>query len=116
MAIVNDRLNAAKPPPPQSDPKTGKLAPGVINNNKDLDVEAKKDETGFFGSFFTSSGRNSRAGTAKKTGGTSTPSTMEAPPPIIKPQAALSERETMETEVISALSIHAHFYISTETS
>ncbi|KAJ3809608.1 Dynamin central region-domain-containing protein [Lentinula lateritia] len=110
MAIVNDRLNATKPPPPQSDPKTGKLAPGVINNNKDLDVEAKKDETGFFGSFFTSSGRNSRAGTAKKTGGTSTPSTMEAPPPVIKPQAALSERETMETEVIKLL-IHSYFNI-----
>lgn len=26
---------------------------------------------------------------------------MDQPPPIIRPQAALSERETMETEVIS---------------
>lgn len=52
MALVNDRLNANKPPPPQADPKTGKLAPGQINNNKDLDVEFKKEETSFFGSFF----------------------------------------------------------------
>lgn len=28
---------------------------------------------------------------------------MEQPPPVIRPQAALSERETMETEVISEL-------------
>ncbi|KAJ4475779.1 Dynamin central region-domain-containing protein [Lentinula aciculospora] len=110
MSIVTERFNASKPPPPQSDPKTGKLPPGAINNNKDLDVEAKKDDPGFFGSFFSSSGRTSRAGIAKKTGSTSTPSTMEAPPPVIKPQAALSERETMETEVIKLL-IHSYFNI-----
>ena len=52
MAIVQDRLNASKKPQPQTDPKTGKLAPGAINNDKDLDVDAKKDEPGFFGSFF----------------------------------------------------------------
>ena len=28
------------------------------------------------------------------------------PPPVIKPQAALNERETMETEVISAFLLH----------
>ena len=53
MAIVQDRLNANKPPPPSADPKTGKLAPGQINNNKDLDVDAKKEEQSFFGSFFS---------------------------------------------------------------
>ena len=52
MAIVQDRLNANKPPPPTGDPKTGKLAPGQINNNKDLDVDIKKEEPSFFGSFF----------------------------------------------------------------
>ena len=37
----------------QADPKTGKLAPGQINNSKDLDVEPKKEEQSFFGSFFS---------------------------------------------------------------
>ncbi|KAF9072875.1 Dynamin central region-domain-containing protein [Rhodocollybia butyracea] len=110
MTIVTERLNANKPPPPQSDPKTGKLAPGVINNNKDLDVDAKKEEPSFFGSFFSATGRNGRPGAAKKAGGASTPSTMEAPPPVIKPQAALSERETIETDVIKLL-IHSYFNI-----
>jgi len=54
MAIVNERLNLNKPPPPGPDPKSGKLAPGQINNNKDLDVDAKKEEPSFFGSFFSS--------------------------------------------------------------
>jgi len=54
MAIISERMNASKPAPPAADPKTGKLAPGQINNNKDLDVEPKKEESGFFGSFFAS--------------------------------------------------------------
>ncbi|KAJ6606407.1 Dynamin central region-domain-containing protein [Mycena vulgaris] len=105
MALVNDRMNASRPPPPVADPKSGKLAPGQINNNRDLDVEAKKEEPSFFGSFFAPKAK----GAAKKNG-TSTPSTMEAPPAIIRPQAALNERETMETEVIKLL-IHSYFNI-----
>lgn len=54
MSIVNDRLNASKPPPPNIDPKSGKLASGQINNNKDLDVEVKQSDS-FFGSFFSAS-------------------------------------------------------------
>ncbi|KAJ7771596.1 Dynamin central region-domain-containing protein [Mycena metata] len=105
MSIVNDRMNAARPPPPAADPKAGKLAPGQINNNRDLDVEAKKEEPSFFGSFFAPK----KAGATKKNG-TATPSTMEAPPAVIRPQAALNERETMETEVIKLL-IHSYFNI-----
>ncbi|EPQ58554.1 hypothetical protein GLOTRDRAFT_35315 [Gloeophyllum trabeum ATCC 11539] len=101
MAIVNERLNANKPPPQQADPKTGKLAPGQINNNKDLDVDAKKEEPSFFGSFFA----GKTAQTKKK--GTAT---MEAPPPVIRPQSALSDREVMETEVIKLL-IHSYYNI-----
>ncbi|KAG8831259.1 vacuolar protein sorting-associated protein 1 [Serendipita sp. 399] len=99
MAIVTDRLNANKPPQSVPDPKSGKLAPGQINNNKDLDVDMKKDEQGFFGSFFAKG-----AQPKKKT------TTMEAPPAVIRPQAALNERETMETEVIKLL-IHSYFNI-----
>jgi vacuolar protein sorting-associated protein 1 len=46
MAIVTERLNANKPQPQPNDPKK------TINNNKDLDVEIKKEEPSFFGSFF----------------------------------------------------------------
>lgn len=101
MALVNDRMNANKPPPPNIDPKSGKLAPGQVNNNKDLDVEVKQQEQSFFGSFFSAS-KNA----PKKKG----VAVMESPPPIIRPQAALSERETMETEVIKLL-IHSYFNI-----
>ncbi|KAK7434427.1 vacuolar protein sorting-associated protein 1 [Stygiomarasmius scandens] len=76
--------------------------------NKDLDVEAKKEEPSFFGSFF-SSAKNGQ--TVKNTGPGGTPApVMEAPPAVIKPQTALSERETMETEVIKLL-IHSYFDI-----
>jgi vacuolar protein sorting-associated protein 1 len=64
MQIVQDRMNINKPPPPPMDPKTGKLAPGVINNNRDLDVDAKREEPSFFGSFFQGG-----KGPAKKKGG-----------------------------------------------
>lgn len=53
MAIVTERLNANRPATPADNPKTGKLAPGTINNNKDLDVDSKKEEPSFFGSFFS---------------------------------------------------------------
>ncbi|KAI0933570.1 vacuolar protein sorting-associated protein 1, variant 2 [Taiwanofungus camphoratus] len=100
MAIVQDRLNASKPPQ-AADSKSGRLTPAQINNNKDLDVDPRKEEQSFFGSFFSAS-----KNTPKKKGVT----VMEAPPAIIKPQAALSERETMETEVIKLL-IHSYFNI-----
>ncbi len=83
---MNERLNANKPQP-SNDPKNPRAQ---VNNNKDLDVD-KKEEPSFFGSFFASKG------TSKKKGGV-----MDAPPPIIRPQSALNERETMETEVISS--------------
>ncbi|KAF8610449.1 hypothetical protein BDV93DRAFT_601456 [Ceratobasidium sp. AG-I] len=93
MSIITDRMNVNKPPPP-TDPKSGKLAPGALNNNKDLDVDAKKEEPSFFGSFFAGN-RNQ----PKKKGA----AVMEAPPAVIRPQAQLSDRETMETEVIKLL-------------
>jgi hypothetical protein len=51
MSIITERMNASKPPVIDN-PKSGKLATGAINNNKDLDVDAKKEEPSFFGSFF----------------------------------------------------------------
>lgn len=98
LAIVTDRMNANKPPEKPIDPKSGKLAPGQLNNGKDLDTDMKKDESTFFGSFFNKDKKQVRKG----------PSTMEAPPQIIKPVAGLSEREIMETDVISTFTSTAH--------
>lgn len=91
MQIVQDRLNANKPPEKPIDPKSGKLAPGVLNNGRDLDADFKKEEPSFFGSFFHKDKTPKRKGTP----------VMEAPPAVIKPVASLNEREIMETEVIS---------------
>ena len=52
---ISECLNANKLLPSVDNSKTGKLAPGTVNNNKDLDVEMKKDEASFFGSFFSGS-------------------------------------------------------------
>jgi len=101
MSIVQERLNANKPPPPAADPKSGKLPPGQINGGRDLDVDPKREEPSFFGSFFSTA----KKGQPKKAG-----PVMESPPAIIRPQSALSERETMETEVIKLL-IHSYFNI-----
>jgi dynamin 1-like protein len=96
-ALINERLSAAKNPPPD-----GKNPRASVNNNKDLDVDMKKEEPSFFGSFFAPKKDAKRKGAAG----------METPPSI-RPQNALNERETMETEVISTLS---HFTSLLQTS
>ena len=67
----------------------------MVNNNKDLDVDAKQEQS-FFGSFFAPKTGPKKKGVAA----------MEAPPPYIRPQNALNDRETMETEVISRWPLH----------
>jgi len=52
MALVTERLNANKPATPE--PKPGKVTSAQLNNNKDLEVDVKKEEPSFFGSFFSS--------------------------------------------------------------
>jgi len=99
MALVTDRMNANKPATPE--PKQGKVTAAQLNNSKDLEVDIKKEEPSFFGSFFSS---------AKQQKVKKGPQPMEAPPPVIRPQAALNDRETLETEVIKLL-IHSYFNI-----
>ena len=55
MALVTDRLNANKPT--TLEPKPGKLTPAQLNNNKDLDVDMRKEKPSFFDSFFSSAKR-----------------------------------------------------------
>ncbi|WVW79998.1 hypothetical protein I302_101971 [Kwoniella bestiolae CBS 10118] len=90
MALVNDRMNANKPPEKPVDPK--KIPQNALNNGKDLDADFKKDEPSFFNSFFSKDKQPKKKVAA-----------MEAPPPVIKPIASLSEREAMETDVIKLL-------------
>lgn len=107
MSIVTDRVNANKPPPANIDPKSGRLAPGTVNNNKDLEVDLQKEEPSFFGSFFNKQKANKRQtltnGRPESPGAApaNVMSAMEQPPPTIRPVNALSDRETIETEVIS---------------
>lgn len=64
MALVSERMNANKPAPPTHDPKTGKLAPGTLNNGRDLDSDLKKEE-GFFGSFWPGGKKPASSATRK---------------------------------------------------
>ncbi|SGY77261.1 BQ5605_C005g03589 [Microbotryum silenes-dioicae] len=107
MAIVADRIAAAKPAPPTHDPKSGKMAPGTLNNGRDLDVDLKKEE-GFFNSFWP--GGKKPIVPANRKGAAA----MDAPPPMLRASGTLSERETMETEVIKLL-ISSYFSLSKRT-
>ena len=89
MAVVNERHQASKPV--QVDPKTGKPLPAGLQkdttNTQSLD-NMSTNEGGFFGSFFAAKNKKKLAA-------------MEPPPPVLKASGTLSERETVETEVIS---------------
>lgn len=86
-AIVNDRLNANKPAQPAHDPKSGKLAPGQINNSKDLDVDVRKEDQSFFSSFF-SSAKGAQA--KKKTGASAMEAVSALELILLLPRAHLS--------------------------
>lgn len=85
MAIVTERSQSSKPV--QVDPKTGKPLPVQQQTSQSLDTP---QDTGFFGSFFASKNRKKMAA-------------MEAPPPVLRASGTLSERESMEIEVIKLL-------------
>lgn len=108
MALVSDRLQANKPAPAAHDPKSGKLPPGAVNNNRDLDVDLKKEDQGFFGSFWAAGQKPGQPGARKKTG------ILEAPPAVLKATGTLSDREVMETEVIKLL-IASYFNLTKRT-
>ncbi|KAJ5641935.1 Vacuolar protein sorting-associated protein 1 [Penicillium lividum] len=99
MSIVNERQHAAKPT--QVDPKTGKPLPArAASPSLDTTGEAVNGN-GFFGSFWASKNKKKMAA-------------MEAPPPMLKASATLSERESTEVEVIKLL-ITSYFNIVKRT-
>ena len=97
--MVNERHGANKPV--QVDPKTGKPMPNQPAATPPS--EATLDNSSFFGSFFTARNKKKMAA-------------MEAPPPVLKASGTLSERESMEVEVISMSStIQLKAYVLTFT-
>ncbi|KAF9357297.1 vacuolar protein sorting-associated protein 1 [Mortierella sp. AD094] len=95
MAVINDRMNQAKNPQPV-DPKSRNSALA----NLPPSLEPEPTNNGFFGSFF--SGKKKRS------------TVIEAPPPILRANGTLSEREQIETEVIKLL-ISSYFNIVKRT-
>lgn len=97
MAIINERHGASKPV--QVDPKTGKPIPNQPAATPP--IEATLDNSSFFGSFFTARNKKKMAA-------------MESPPPVLKASGTLSERESMEVEVIKLL-INSYYNIVKKT-
>ncbi|KFY71878.1 hypothetical protein V501_09000 [Pseudogymnoascus sp. VKM F-4519 (FW-2642)] len=106
MAIVNERHHQAKPV--QVDPKTGKpltaaQAAAAPQRAASPSLDGSTDANGgFFGSFFASKSNKKKA------------AAMEAPPPSLKASGTLSERETVEVEVIKLL-INSYYNIVKRT-
>ncbi|KAI8927666.1 Dynamin central region-domain-containing protein [Entophlyctis helioformis] len=103
MAIVVDRVNQARNPPPMIDQIQGKnpndkkppppatLAAALPQRDMNADIINQSNQ-GFFGSFFKQKG--GKPGMAGM---------LEPPPAVLKASGNLSEREQIETEVIKLL-------------
>lgn len=95
MATVEEKLH---PRQVAVDPKTGKPIPGQLATAKPPAIEEK---SGFFGGFFSTKNKKKLAA-------------LESPPPVLKATGQMTERETLETEVIKLL-ISSYFGIVKRT-
>lgn len=93
MAMVEERLH---PRQVAVDPKSGKPLP-----NQPPTQQTTEDKSGFFGGFFSSKNKKKLVA-------------LESPPPVLKASGQMTERETMETEVIKLL-IDSYFNIVKKT-
>lgn len=96
MSIVTEKLQMSRPV--QLDPKTGKPLP---LSQQQLAQPQEEESGGFFSNFFASKNKKRLAA-------------MEAPPAVLKASGQMTERETMETEVIKLL-IESYFSIVQRT-
>jgi len=96
---VNEKYQSSKTV--QVDPKTGKPLPASLQKDSPTSqsLENMPNEGGFFGSFFASKNKKKLAA-------------MEPPPAVLKASGTLSERETIETEVISTTRRRYHWLIT----
>jgi replication fork clamp-binding protein CrfC len=106
MSIVSERLQLSKPV--QLDPKTGKPLPNQQSASQQSTpttstISTKSDDVfgGFFSNFFASKNKKRLAA-------------MEPPPSVLRASGQMTERETMETEVIKLL-IQSYFSIVQRT-
>ncbi|SCU94803.1 LADA_0G11408g1_1 [Lachancea dasiensis] len=94
MAMIEEKLH---PRQVAVDPKTGKALP----NQPPQQSAQTEDKSGFFGGFFSSKNKKKLVA-------------LESPPPVLKATGQMTERETMETEVIKLL-IESYFNIVKRT-
>lgn len=97
MAVVSEKMQLSKPV--QLDPKTGK--PILNQPSNSAYVPEDTSNGGFFSNFFASKNKKRLAA-------------MEAPPSTLRASGQMTERETMETEVIKML-IQSYFSIVQRT-
>ncbi|ORY03883.1 vacuolar sorting protein 1 [Basidiobolus meristosporus CBS 931.73] len=96
MAIIHERLNATKASPTLTEGKKGVSS----SANSPLPNAEETTGAGFFGNIFSSKKKRH--------------TTMESPPPSLKASGSVSERESIETEVIKLL-IQSYFDIVKKT-
>ncbi|AQZ16619.1 VPS1 (YKR001C) [Zygosaccharomyces parabailii] len=97
MAMVEEKLH---PRQVAIDPKTGKALPPSQSASA-KPQPAFEEKSGFFGGFFSTKNKKKLAA-------------LESPPPVLKATGQMTERETMETEVIKLL-ISSYFSIVKRT-
>lgn len=91
-----------KQPPPSSQPSMAPLTPNNISTSSNgVNSNNSDNKNGFFGGFFSSKNKKKLA-------------SLEAPPPVLKATGQMTERETLETEVIKLL-IMSYFNIVKRT-
>lgn len=95
MVMVEEKLH---PRQVTVDPKTGKPLPA---QSAPVAVASQDEKSGFFGGFFSTKNKKKLAA-------------LESPPPVLKATGQMTERETMETEVIKLL-ISSYFNIVKRT-
>ncbi|CUS20604.1 LAQU0S01e10396g1_1 [Lachancea quebecensis] len=95
MAMIEEKLH---PRQISVDPKTGKPLPNQVPQPQPQQTEEKSS---FFGGFFSSKNKKKLVA-------------LESPPPVLKATGQMTERETMETEVIKLL-IESYFNIVKRT-